>query len=498
MDKEQKYRRLDQASSKEVRELTEKVKRSPWRQTYHIQPVTGLLNDPNGFSYYNGEFHLFYQWFPLGTYHGLKYWYHTKSKDLAYWEDAGIGIQPGDRYDSHGAYSGSGIVKEGRLFLMYTGNTRDGSWERQPYQCMAVMNPEGKIDKWRLPVIDHVPHGYTDHFRDPKVWKDEDKYRCVIGAQRTDNTGAAVVYESNDLRSWDFQGEIRTRLQDFGYMWECPDYFELEGQGVLLICPQGLTPRGDSRRNIYQSGYLTGKPLNRNTLEFEHGEFRELDRGFDFYAPQTMADAKGRRIMVGWMGLPEIEYPTDSQGWAHCLTIPRELILRNGKLLQRPVAELQKLRRDPLEIECALFHEKKAFEGFEGSVYEMVCDFQNIHGEAVGIEFRAGEGQKTVLRYDSRDRKVILDRSRSGEAVGNGYGSTRACRADGDQIKFHLFVDTSSVEIFINDGEEVFTSRIFPGPDSRGISFFAENGSAGLKAVKWDFSRAVNHSEGIE
>src|SRR5688572_13285508 len=100
--KEQRYRTLEEASGDEVFELEKRVKSSVWRQTYHIQPNTGLLNDPNGFSYYNGEYHLFYQWFPLGPVHGLKYWYHMKSKDMVHWEDAGVGIEPGDYFDSHG------------------------------------------------------------------------------------------------------------------------------------------------------------------------------------------------------------------------------------------------------------------------------------------------------------------------------------------------------------------------------------------------------------
>lgn len=498
MDRQLKYRRLDQASPEELRELTERVNRSPWRQKFHIQPVTGLLNDPNGFSWYNGEYHLFYQWFPLGTFHGLKYWYHTKSSDLVHWENAGIGIEPGGPYDSHGAYSGSAIEKDGQLYLMYTGNMRDSSWERHPYQCMAVMNSEGEIRKLDRPVIEDVPEGYTEHFRDPKIWKDDDRYRCVIGAQSSDNTGATAVYESEDLLTWRLQGEIRTKLDKFGYMWECPDYFEMNGQGILLFCPQGLEPEGSRYQNIYQSGYITGKPLDRETLELEHGPFHELDRGFDFYAPQTMLDPDGRRILVGWMGLPEVEYPTDSQGWAHCLTLPRELVMREGKLLQRPVKELEQLRRDEVSAEGKLTDERRSFPGMEGSVFEMICDFSLEDADAVGVRFREGNGEHTDIRYDARNSRVIMDRTLSGEKVGSTFGSTRSCSMAGRRIRFHLFVDVSSVELFVNDGEEVFTSRIFPDSASRGITFYATNGSAGLKAVKWDLQQAVNHKEGME
>ncbi|NEU27737.1 sucrose-6-phosphate hydrolase [Paenibacillus polymyxa] len=489
MTREQKYRLIEQAEPGEIASLQKKVEQCPWRQSFHIQPPTGLLNDPNGFSYYQGEYHLFYQWFPLGTDHGMKYWYHLKSKDLATWNSAGIGITPGDHFDSHGAYSGSALEHEGKLYMMYTGNTRDENWIRHPYQCMAVMDENGQITKWEHPVIDHVPEGYTDHFRDPKLWKDGDSFYCVIGAQRTNSTGCVVLYRSTDLHTWQFEGELRTGLESFGYMWECPDYFELNGAGVLVISPQGLEPSGDENHNIYQSGYVIGKLLDAETRTLEHGAFHELDRGFDFYAPQTMIDPQGRRIMVAWMGLPDIEYPTDPNGWAHCLTLPRELTLHEGKLLQRPIPELTTLRRNSEDrVADTLSSESKTYEGFKGTAYELICEVDLLDANAFGIEFRASETEKTVIKYNAISRKLVLDRSQSGESVAAEYGEVRQCAWDKDNIKLHLFVDTSSVEIFVNDGEEVFTSRIFPHPESDEIRFFADKGEALFQAVKWDFT----------
>ncbi|MCP3810262.1 sucrose-6-phosphate hydrolase [Paenibacillus sp. Lou8.1] len=489
MTREQKYRMIEQAEPGEIAGLEEKVEQCHWRQAFHIQPPTGLLNDPNGFSYYQGEYHLFYQWFPLGTDHGMKYWYHLKSRDLVTWNSAGIGIAPGDYFDSHGAYSGSALEHEGKLHMMYTGNTRDENWIRHPYQCMAVMDENGHITKWEHPVIANVPEGYTDHFRDPKLWKDGDSFYCVIGAQRTNLTGCAVLYRSTDLRTWEFEGELCTGLESFGYMWECPDYFELNEAGVLIFSPQGLEPSGDENRNIYQSGYVIGKLLDTGTRTLEHGAFHELDRGFDFYAPQTMIDPQGRRIMVAWMGLPDIEYPTDPNGWAHCLTLPRELTLHEGKLLQRPIPELTTLRRNREDrVADTLFSESKTYEGFTGTAYELICEVDLLSAKVFGIEFRASETEKTVIKYNAVSRKLVLDRSQSGEPVATSYGEVRQCSWDKDHIKLHLFVDASSVEIFVNDGEEVFTSRIFPHPESDEIRFFADKGEALFQAVKWDFT----------
>jgi len=270
-------------------------------------------------------------------------------------------------------------------------------------------------------------------------------------------------------------------------MWECPDYFELENQGVIIFSPQGLAASGDHYQNIYQSGYVIGEKLDVQHNKLRHGDFQELDRGFDFYAPQTTVDPSGRRIVVGWMGLPEIAYPTDANGWAHCLTLPRELSIQNGRLLQQPVKELEVLRQQVHTAKDTIANETKVYEGFTGTAYEMMCEINSIDAQTVGIEFRTSEQEKTTIYYDAIDKKVVLDRTNSGQEVGVAYGTIRQCALDATSIKVHLFVDVSSVEIFINDGTEVFTSRIFPSKNSDGIRFFATAGSAEFQMSKWDY-----------
>ncbi|ASA21228.1 glycoside hydrolase family 32 protein [Paenibacillus donghaensis] len=489
MSRERLYRRLEEADPGEWEALKQLVEQSPWRQRYHIQPVAGLLNDPNGFSYFEGRYHLFYQWFPLGTQHGMKYWYHTVSSDLVRWENRGIAIAPDSPYDSHGVFSGSAIEKDGRLYLMFTGNTRSAEWIRQPYQCLAYMEPDGTISKHSTPVISEVPPGYTDHFRDPKVWKTGDSYYCVIGAQRSDKTGCALLYRSPDLLEWHFEGEMGTRLKDFGYMWECPDYFEMDGSALLLISPQGLEPEDDRFQNIYQSGYLIGLPIGFDDSKgFHHGEFHELDRGFDFYAPQTTLSPDGRRILTAWMGLPDIDYPTDSQGWAHCLCLPRELHLAEGRLIQRPARELVNLRGFESRKQLVVSHNTVSVDGFTGTSYELLVHIREEGASSFGIEFRVGDGEKTVIAYDRASGKATLDRSLSGQSVAQEFGTKRSCLVplQNGILTLRLFVDVSSVEVFVNDGQEVFTARIFPDPASTGIHFFAEGGSAAFDASKWD------------
>ncbi|WP_318505760.1 sucrose-6-phosphate hydrolase [Bacillus sp. T3] len=486
--KEKRYRKMHDVTDAEIKGLAKLVNQCPWRQSFHVQPVTGLLNDPNGFAFYNGEYHLFYQWFPLGPIHGLKHWYHTKSKDLVHWENIGMAIEPSNEYDSHGVYSGSGIEHDGKLFLLYTGNTRDENWNRHPYQCLAVMDQNGHITKMETPVIADIPVGYTDHYRDPKVWRAGDEYYAVIGAQRENKTGCVVLYRSPDLKQWQFAGEMNTTLAEFGYMWECPDYFELDGQGVFLFSPQGLKAEGDCYKNIYQSGYVLGRPLDLVTNELIHGDFHELDRGFDFYAPQTTQDPNGRRILVGWMGLPEIEYPTDQNGWAHCLTLPRELSVKGEKVIQQPVAELELLRREKAEGNIIVDNESATIEGFTGEVYELVTEFFASTAEEFGIELRVGQNEKTVIKYNRVEKKSFLTGTQSGKAFAEEFGTIRKCGVDTETVAFRVFVDVSSVEVFVNNGEEVFTGRIFPGKESTGIRFFSYGGQTNVKAIKWNIN----------
>lgn len=331
---ERRYKKYEDYSKDEINKIEQQVKQSVFRQSFHIQPKSGLLNDPNGFCFFNGEYHLFYQWFPMGPVHGIKYWYHLSSVDLVSWKDCGVAIAPDTVYDSHGVFSGSAIAVDNELMIMYTGNVRTKNWQRIPYQLIAKMNQENQLTKVEQPVIEDSPDGYTDHFRDPKIWKQGDMYYAVIGAQRVDETGACVLYSSKSGSEWKYTAEIQTKLATFGFMWECPDYFELDNKGILLFSPQGINAQGDLYNNKYQTGYLVGKPLDVNNGIFDHDKFVELDAGFDFYATQTTTTPDGRRLLIAWMGLPEITYPSDKDNWAHCLTIPREIEVDNHRLLQ--------------------------------------------------------------------------------------------------------------------------------------------------------------------
>lgn len=422
-----------------------KNKKDIWRNKFHIQPPTGLLNDPNGLVYHNGEYHVFYQWHPDAPEHGLKFWNHVKSTDLVSWQFDERLVMPDTPYDKDGAYSGSAIVNKGQVELYYTGNTRNLQGIRHPYQVKAELGAKEVVNK-RV-IIDGIPKAYTEHFRDPKVIKKADIYYMIIGAQRENLTGAALMYTSKDSENWEFAYEVKTEYEDLGYMWECPDLTQVEGKDVLLFCPQGSMNTPIEKENLYPSVYLLGD-YNFETGYFNNDKAVEkLDYGFDFYAAQTFSDENNDTVLIAWVGMPEIAYPSDKFGWAHVLTLPRKLKVIDGVLHQIPHPNLKKLR------------DRKITSLENVSLYELKI---NDIKESLEIQLYSKDNESLKLTYNKEERKVILDRSNFKETFGEKYGQMREIYMRNDLKSIHVFRDTSTIEIFLNNGEYTMTARFFP------------------------------------
>ncbi|MDK9366364.1 sucrose-6-phosphate hydrolase [Lelliottia wanjuensis] len=413
---------------------------------WHPAPVTGLMNDPNGFIWHAGRYHLFYQWNPLGCDHRYKCWGHWSSEDLVQWQHEPMALMPDEEYDRSGCYSGSAVDNNGVLTLCYTGNVKFDDGSRTAWQCLAVQNADGGFDK--LGPVLPLPEGYTGHVRDPKVWQHNGSWYMVLGAQDQQKRGKVLLYKSADLHTWDACGEIAGHgvngLQDAGYMWECPDLFELEGTQVLICCPQGLAREPHRYLNTYPATWMSGD-FAWDSATFSHGPLHELDAGFEFYAPQTTLSADGRRILIGWMGVPDGEemlQPTREHGWIHQMTCPRELNFREGKLYQLPIRELARLREQE--------HQWQGHADDAPRLDAGRLEFTLIPDGPVNVNF-------ADTLWLSVDEQGIQLRRRSLE---NGDMLTRYwC---GKVASLRVLCDRSSVEIFINDGEGVMSSRYFP------------------------------------
>jgi len=483
------FTKVREDEEKSILEKKEIVEKDFWRQKYHIQGIVGLINDPNGFSQFNGKYHMFYQWNPLGTNHKNKTWAHSVSGDLLHWERLKTALRPDTWYSKNGVYSGSAIVDDEKLYLFYTGNVKDSDGNRESYQCIAVSSDGENFERWE-PSIVNQPDGYTRHIRDPKIWKKDGKFYAVIGIQSKNLEGKAVLYSSENIKDWKFEGEIaganHGKIKDFGFMWECPDYFQLKDEktgeikDLLVFSPQGLEPEGDLYNNKYQTGYLFGK-LDYEKPEFEIlSDFVEIDRGHDFYAPQSMEDDKGRRLIVGWMGIPEEEdFPTVKNEWLHCLTLPRELKVIDGKLYQVPINEMESIRGEKIEFSGKVTGEVKVGTGV---TYELKAKFTDFNSD-FGLKLRTGKNSETVLKFDYNDKKFVLDRTK-GEQPDKRL--RKVYLGDISELELTIFVDNSSVEVFINGGQEVFSSRIFPEKNADGISVFADK-DVNVEIEKWEW-----------
>nr|WP_191559918.1 sucrose-6-phosphate hydrolase [Metabacillus idriensis] len=468
---------LKQAAYQEVEAFRDTVESDPYRLKHHIMPPVGLLNDPNGFIQWKGTYHLFYQWMPFKTGHGAKFWGHYSSNNLVNWKHEPIALAPSEWYEKNGCYSGSAIEADGKLHLFYTGNVKDENGERETYQCLAVSEDAIHFDK--KGVVAELPEGYTAHFRDPKVWEHEGMWYMVVGAQTQDLKGRAALLRSEDLLNWkhlgDLTGSKTQQLDEFGYMWECPDLFHLDGQDVLVVSPQGLEPEGIKYQNVYQSGYFIGN-LDYQTAKFSHGVFTELDRGFDFYAPQTTVDDKGRRLLIAWMSVPdqhEDKHPTIANKWIHTMTFPRKLSIKGEKLIQQPVEELMLLRKNEQVIKNIVIEKDEVYQ--LETVFELMLDKMTMENS-----FKISIKKNVELSYSKKDQLFTLTRI----SYADGLPESRQCRLT-ELNKLHLFVDTSSIEVFINDGEEVFTARMFPEIGEKDVVFSSE-GETVFDLKMWD------------
>ena len=423
-----------------------KAAADPHRPRWHLAAPVGLLNDPNGFIEHGGRYHLFYQWNPLGCTHSNKGWGHVSSSDLLHWQHEPVALLPTEAYESHGCYSGSAVSDEqGRLTLIYTGNVKYPDGSRTAFQCLARADGEGGFAK--LGPVLNLPEGYSGHLRDPKVWHDGQQWLMVLGARTLDDRGEVLLYRGQTLDKWQLIGPIagsgRGGLGEFGYMWECPDLFPLADRHVLISCPQGIAPQGEDYRNLYQCGWLAGQFDGEH---FEHGAFHELDRGFEFYAPQTTLDSQGRRLLFGWLGLPEeneMSQPTILYGWIHQMSCPRELFWQHEWLCQRPVAEL-----------AALKGELTRFEG-------VVSEFPGMTIDSAWLDLTlTGAGSLwlgTVAELVWQKGRIGLRR----QNWQSGEWEERSAPWLGGPLT--LLCDRSSLECFVDDGRQMLSARYFPG-----------------------------------
>ena len=427
-----------------------------FRQKLHLMPPVGWLNDPNGLCQKDGVFHAFFQYSPFDPEGGVKLWGHYISRDMIDWEYRGAMLYPDQPFDCSGVYSGCAFLEGGEMYLYYTGNVKLEDRDDYDYintgreaNTVLVTSPDGEhFSRKRLLMRNSdYPADLSLHVRDPKVWKQDGVYYMLQGARTKEDVGQGIIFRSQDKVNWAFYSRVETE-KPFGYMWECPDYFEADGAKIFSASVQGLTGEEWKDRNVYQSGYflLDGDILG----EYSLSDYHLWDYGFDYYAPQSFETEDGRRIQIGWMGMPDCEEYTNltiEAGGQHCFTFPREVFVRNGIVCQRPVRELEEKKQ---LIETAAGR----LERNGDPVYEV--DITEIRDNS----FRAVLGEELILEYrDGRFEMRFSDRAK--DSVSGGRGIRYKEMEKITDVK--ILGDVSSVEVFVNGGETVFSTRYYPG-----------------------------------
>lgn len=441
-------------------------KQDNWRLKFHLMPPNGWLNDPNGLCQFHGEYHVFFQYAPGQPEGGLKHWGHYVSKDLLRWEYAGIALSPEEEFESRGVYSGSALIRDDTMHLFYTGNVKlvgDYNYITDGRQgnTISISSKDGReFGKKRLLMTNtDYPENLTCHVRDPKVVSgkslgiSDGKDYMLLGARTLQDVGEILLYRSSNLENWELANIIRSD-DKLGYMWECPDAFMLEDKKILSISPQGIAREGIDFANLYQSGYCFLEGAFDGAYKLH--KFKEWDRGFDFYAPQTFEDENGRRILIGWIGMPDVPEhynPTVEFGWQNALTVPREVFMKNGKVMQYPVKELKQLRGKEKNLNPG-----ETSEELESYDVEIEFDFED-HTEII-----VSEGMR--LTYN-KETKIFTLKFDEDQNLGCGRGK-RSVKLEKCQT-IRMLMDTSCMELYINGGEEVFTTRFYT---EKGTSHF--------------------------
>ena len=468
------------------------------RSMFHVTGGIGWINDPNGFSVFRGEYHLFFQYYPYKPIWGPMHWGHVKTRDFIRWERLPVALAPDMPYDKDGCFSGSAIeLPDGRQLLMYTGvreeRQEDGAMKQYQTQCLAVGDGIDFEKYEGNPVLTaaDLPRGGSEaDFRDPKIWREPDGYYAVAGNRPADGSGSILLFKSEDAFHWEYMGRVASNHRQYGMMWECPDYFKLDGKDVLLVSPQEMSPIGLEFHAGNGTVCMIGEADEKKHLIREN--VHAIDYGIDFYAPQTLLTLDGRRVMIGWM-----------QSWDTArsqpmtiricgqMTLPRELSVRDGRLIQQPVRELANYYGEKISYRNVPLSTETILTGIRGRVIDLTVNVRPANGSTMYRSFRlnlAKDGEHvTTIRFKPEQGIVKVDRSRCGFRYDIVHVRSFPVYSRHGVIKLRCILDKHSLELFVNDGEQAATFVLHTPVSADVISFEAE-GEVLMDVEKYDLN----------
>ena len=422
--------------------LESRLASDPMRPQFHLLPAKNWMNDPNGPIYFNGNYHMFFQYNPLAATWGDMSWNHAISKDMLHWSHLAIALTPTPgSADAYGCFSGSAIQVGKRVYAIYTGTKestpelatiRDGQNKIQESQCLAWSDDPHLVTwtKEPQPIVPMPPEGMKiTGFRDPSAWKQGDWFYMTVGSGVAQVGGCVLLYRSKDLKSWEYLHELTsgvwsgTRTSnpcDDGEMWECPEFFALDGGHVLIYSTEGKV--------FWQSGVL-----DEATMKFQASKTGELDLGA-FYAPKTQLDAQGRRILWGWIPERRSEAAMREAGWSGMMSLPRELHLDpDGTLRIQVLPQTAGLRAGSLPYQETRAGVLKTLYQASG---EVLCT--GVREREMQFTMSAGGVELLRVSYLPEKHAFLID-------------DKEIALQPKDMPTLHAFVDGSVVELILSD-----------------------------------------------
>ncbi len=437
------------------------------RPQFHFTPPSGWMNDPNGMVYHNGEYHLFYQYYPDSIVWGPMHWGHAISSDLLHWQHLPIALYPdslgyifsGSAIIDHANSSGLGSSDSLPMIAFFTYHDMDGERNgRIDFQSQSLAY---SVDQGRTfhkydgnPLINNP--GIRD-FRDPKVIRDEARQQWILVLAAYDKV---MFYKSVDLINWTSSGEFG--IEGDARLWECPDLIHMrvsgseESKWVLITSIQSGAPNGGTA-----TSYFVGE-FEGNTFIADPNQQNWLDFGKDNYAFVTWTNLPpedNRVIGVGWMSNWQYAQQVPSTGWRSAMTLPREITLhRDGDsyfLRSQVIREFSKLTEPSVKLE----------DTRKSTLPELALIKINLPATGATIRLSNDAGEYVLIGYNSATSLLYIDRSNSGETAFSPEFPgihTAPCSVEDGLIAIELYLDRSSIELFAQDGLVSMTELVFP------------------------------------
>ena len=444
---------------------------SLWSPAYHFLPVDGWSGLFSGLSYFNGGYNLFYFNNPFAITDSKKYLGHSLSNDLLRWARLPISLAAVDTYDSGDLGAGSAIEKDGLFYLFYSGLQKDVNLTQKTVNLALSKDGVSFIKHANNPIISPPKGDFSQSkFDSPYIWMHDNRfYLLIASANKSGTESKLLLYRSKNLLDWELFNVIENPESE-SRIWEYPSYIEMKGFSGILLSYKDSQNSKNSQSVSYRCGIIPGT-IDYSSGKFtQKGDFQFIDYGFDYYAPQISKIDENKYLVWGHL----MDYQNNPNGDFITGAMPRILSYsdnKDNKIIVNPIPQFTSLRESKLSFKNFNVSHPAILKGFVGDAYEIETLIDLRLAKNFSLKLRTSDDEETVLFYDKVKQLFILNREKSGILLDGSRGVNMPL--NNNCIKLHVFVDKSSIEVFINDGEAVLSSRIFPSEKSRNLKVSA-------------------------